>query len=141
MYVRIQLALEIHLDGRTWVAGCEALDLTTQAPAKQGALRGIKEAIELWFETYIDRNVLAQALQESGFTRETRRESTPDDAFNIVTTEPDSIETDNNSQDYSDAATLNTVHFATKRKRGQEYLEGFVPAMLVGDSGLHYAYV
>lgn len=141
MYVRIQLALETHLDGRTWVARCAALDLTTQAPTKSDALRGIREAIELWFETCIDRNVLDQALQESGFIRGNRRESIPEDALNIVATERDSIETDNSYQDDSDAATLSTAQFTMKRKRGQEYLEGFIPSILVGDSNLHYASV
>jgi hypothetical protein len=41
----------------------------TQAENEQSALASLREAVELWFESCIARNVLDQALTEAGFYR------------------------------------------------------------------------
>lgn len=39
----------------------------TQADTKSNAIASLKQAVELWFESCIARNVLDQALHEAGF--------------------------------------------------------------------------
>jgi predicted RNase H-like HicB family nuclease len=56
-------------EGDHWLAWCVPLDVTTQAGSKAAALHSLKEAVELWFESCIDRGVLEQALEEAGFQR------------------------------------------------------------------------
>ena len=70
-----QISLSIKLDavlqddGGVWVAICPALDVATQAESSNAALSALTEAVEAWFESCLDRNVLDQALRECGFTR------------------------------------------------------------------------
>jgi predicted RNase H-like HicB family nuclease len=56
-------------EGAHWLAWCVPLDVTTQADSKAAALLSLKQAVELWFESCIDRGVLEQALEEAGFQR------------------------------------------------------------------------
>lgn len=51
-------------DGQEWLAWCPAIDVITQARTKKQALESLREAVELWFESCIERNVLAKALHE-----------------------------------------------------------------------------
>ena len=57
-----------HRDGRQWLAWCPDIDVMTQASSRKQALESLKEAVELWFESSIDRGVLGAALREVGFT-------------------------------------------------------------------------
>jgi hypothetical protein len=41
----------------------------TQAETEQRAIDSLREAVELWFESCISRNVLDDALIEAGFNR------------------------------------------------------------------------
>ena len=40
----------------------------TQGPTRKGSLESLREAVELWFESCIERGVLDAALKEVGFT-------------------------------------------------------------------------
>ena len=55
------------VDADIWSAGCPSLDLYSQGATREEASRCLHEAIELWFESCIERGVLHQALQELGF--------------------------------------------------------------------------
>ena len=54
-------------DGQQWVVWCPAIDVMTQAGTKEAALESLSEAVELWFESCIERGVLDAALKEVGF--------------------------------------------------------------------------
>ena len=63
----IKLEAATHRKGHVWLAWCFPIDVITQADTKQAALRSLKEAVELWFESCIARNVLEEDLLEAGF--------------------------------------------------------------------------
>lgn len=65
----VKLEARTRHDGRVWLAWCPPLDVMTQAESEQRALASLREAVELWFESCIARNVLDQALTEAGFHR------------------------------------------------------------------------
>ncbi len=80
----VRLSLRMKEDGRDWLVWCPILDVATQARTKRKALEGLREAVELWFESCISRGVLDQALQEAGFATRSG-DQIPPDANNCVT--------------------------------------------------------
>jgi hypothetical protein len=52
----------------------------TQAENKEAAFRSLKEAVELWFESCVERGVLEEALAEVGFHPIKPGESVPENA-------------------------------------------------------------
>ena len=50
-------------DDRDWVVWCPAIDVMTQARTKKAALESLREAVELWFESCIERGVLVTCPQ------------------------------------------------------------------------------
>ena len=62
-----KLEIRLSQDGRDWLAWCPSIDVMTQASTKNKALEAIKEAVEDWFESCIERGVLEEALREAGF--------------------------------------------------------------------------
>ena len=54
-------------DGNDWVACCAPLDLYTQSDSKDSAMVLLHEAVSLWFESCMERNVWPAALEEVGF--------------------------------------------------------------------------
>lgn len=76
------IALEVHLQAyvrrdtpRRWVATCPMVGVSSQGKNTDDAKRCLQEAVELWFESCIERGVLDQALREANF-----RPSPPDRA-------------------------------------------------------------
>src|ERR1700691_5624095 len=67
--LRVKLQACTRQNGEAWLAWCPPLDVMTQAEKEQRALASLREAVELWFESCIARNVLDQALTEAGFHR------------------------------------------------------------------------
>ena len=67
--INVNLHVALHLDGDTWVGYCPILDLASQGDTEESALVAVKEVIELWFESCLERGVLGKALEESGFQR------------------------------------------------------------------------
>jgi predicted RNase H-like HicB family nuclease len=65
--VRLEIATK--RDGGEWVAWCPPLDVFSQGRSKRDAIASLKEAVELWFESCIQRGVLDKALREVGFKR------------------------------------------------------------------------
>ena len=127
MHVEVKLAVQVWLVGRDWVARCPVIDVATQARTKAAALKCLREAIQLWFESCIGRGVLDQALRESGF-RKLEQNQTDLHADNIVMTRPvKKSERDRGSNNRE------TIKFRVSRVRGVEYLEGFIPEWIAGD--------
>src|SRR5436305_1177539 len=50
---------------RSWSAICPILDVASQGASSGEAKRSLEEAVELWFESCIERGVLDQALSEA----------------------------------------------------------------------------
>jgi predicted RNase H-like HicB family nuclease len=50
-----------------WVAVCPALGVASQGIDAEDAKRSVREAVELWFESCVERGVLDQALREANF--------------------------------------------------------------------------
>ena len=69
----VRLDAWLRRDGRQWLAWCPGIDVMTQAGTRKKVLESLREAVELWFESCIERNVLGAALKEAGF------EEVPDD--------------------------------------------------------------
>lgn len=65
--LKVRLEVTLAQDGDRWVAGCEPLDLYSQGSTSQGAVQSLREAISGWFESCLERRVLAKALEEVGF--------------------------------------------------------------------------
>jgi predicted RNase H-like HicB family nuclease len=104
------IALEINLQAyvrrekaRRWIATCPHIGVVTQGDSSSDAKRCLQEAVELWFESCIERGVLDQALREANFrpsvsslsrkgaprvSRTTRNASVLGEAFGVHLTVP-----------------------------------------------------
>jgi predicted RNase H-like HicB family nuclease len=79
----IQLEIATKQEGDTWIAWCLPLDVASQAKTRVQSIASLKEAVELWFESCIERGVLEQALLEAGFKRAKDTESIPSRASTV----------------------------------------------------------
>lgn len=68
------ITLEINLKAyvrretaQRWIATCPHIGVVTQGGSSSDAKRCLQEAVELWFESCIERGVLDQALREANF--------------------------------------------------------------------------
>ncbi|HXH39517.1 MAG TPA: type II toxin-antitoxin system HicB family antitoxin [Thermoanaerobaculia bacterium] len=50
-----------------WIAVCPSIGVASQGGSADEARRCLDEAVELWFESCIERGTLERALQESNF--------------------------------------------------------------------------
>lgn len=50
-----------------WIASCPQIGVVSQGRTGREARKSLQEAVELWFESCIERGVLDQALRESSF--------------------------------------------------------------------------
>lgn len=85
----VRLESAVSHQGQDWIAVCLPLVVMTQAETKEKALKSLKEAVELWFESCIERGVLDEALTEAGFIRKNPNDPIPSNATNIVEVKPD----------------------------------------------------
>lgn len=68
------VALQVNLrafsrreNARRWIATCPAVGVVTQGKSDADVRRCLQEAVELWFESCVERGVLDQALREANF--------------------------------------------------------------------------
>jgi predicted RNase H-like HicB family nuclease len=68
------ITLDVHLQAyvrrdtpRRWVATCPVVGVVSQGKSADDARRCLQEAVELWFESCVERGVLDQALREANF--------------------------------------------------------------------------
>lgn len=54
-------------EGKTWVAYCRELDVSSCGATTAEALRNVQEAIELFFESCVERGTIEAALSELGW--------------------------------------------------------------------------
>jgi len=52
---------------RRWIAGCPSLNVYSQGTSEDKARQSLRTAIELWFESCLERGTLQAAMQELGF--------------------------------------------------------------------------
>jgi predicted RNase H-like HicB family nuclease len=83
--VAISLKLMCHVreDKDIWVAGCPSLSVFSQGSSKDDAMRCLKEALELWIESCIERDTLDGALRDCGFRIARWDEPVPNDVEKI----------------------------------------------------------
>jgi len=67
IHLEVQLKGVVRREGKRWIAGCPSLNVYSQGRTREDARRCIKEAVELWFESCLERGTLGAALQEVGF--------------------------------------------------------------------------
>lgn len=65
--VSVRLRCFVRQEGDCWESGCPALDVYSQADDREGAKEALKEAVELWIDSCLERNTLHQALTELGW--------------------------------------------------------------------------
>lgn len=120
---RVRLRAWFRRDGQQWIVWCPALDVMTQSRTKKGALESLREAIELWFESCIEREVLNGALKELGFAKAAHSDAVPADADQIKVIEyipqqlPDSEK----------------PSFSVARGKGADCIEGIIPAHIAAE--------
>lgn len=52
---------------KRWVAVCPAVGVASQGESASDAKASLKEAVQMWFESCIERGTLERALQETNF--------------------------------------------------------------------------
>lgn len=105
---------------REWVVWCPGIDVMTQARTKKKALESIREAVELWFESCIERGVLDKALNEAGFNKVPANEETPEDV--------DCVDVIRRPATQFSAGT--SISFSLGHHEGSDYIEGIIPACI-----------
>ena len=64
----VNLQAFVRRDGpRRWIASCPKVGVVSQGASADDAKRCLQEAVELWFESCVERGVLDQALREANF--------------------------------------------------------------------------
>lgn len=64
----VELRAFARLDTETrWIAVCPSIGVASQGRDADDARRCLDEAVQLWFESCIERGTLERALQESNF--------------------------------------------------------------------------
>lgn len=106
-------------EGRDWLVWCPSIDVMTQARTKKKAYESLREAVQLWFESCIERGVLDIALRETGFEKVPAGvEVSPGTNFVCVQRRP--------------IAKLGEpeLQFSLGHQKGANYIEGVIPAHL-----------
>ncbi len=105
-------------DGRDWIVWCPAVDVMTQSRTRKRALESLREAIELWFESCIQRGVFAAALKEVGFSKVPSDEETPEGVD--VVRQPAHLH----------ITTKEPISFSLGHHKGSDYIDGTIPAYI-----------
>ena len=66
--ISLKLLCRVHQESdKRWVAGCPRLDVYSQGATREEAKRALKEAVELFVESCLERDTLAEVLRDCGF--------------------------------------------------------------------------
>jgi len=65
--LQVRLRAFTKRQSRKWFAACPSLNVNSQGTNQEDARRSLQEAVELWFESCIERGTLEKAIQEVGF--------------------------------------------------------------------------
>lgn len=69
---------------RRWTAICPSLGVASQGESADNAKASLREAVELWFESCVERGVLDQAMRESNFRALPSGEMPPRDSEHVL---------------------------------------------------------
>lgn len=84
--ITLSMPTETHLEkGVGYIARCIPLDVSSQGDTEDQARKNLVEAVWLFLESCIEREVLFQVLSECGVTVESKSASPPDDDTPIIT--------------------------------------------------------
>ena len=123
----VRLKAWLRCDGSAWIAWCRAIDVLSQAETKQGALEAVREAVELWFESCVERGVLAEALREVGFVKASPGDTFPGGADSVTIRNTTALDT---------VANRHGLAFKVGKGRERDCIEALIPAhLLEGDLG------
>ena len=75
-------------DEDAFIAWCPGLGVLSQAETQQGAMEALREAVELWFESCVERGSLAEALQEVGIIGPSHGEPMPATSGSLTICQP-----------------------------------------------------
>lgn len=122
---KVRLEAVLRLDGRQWLAWCPSIDVMTQAETKKKALASLQEAVELWFESCIERDVLDKALTEAGFYKAKASVSLPEtpNTVSVLKSKP-------TATDSPGSADADTFSFSEDHKGSSEFIEVSIPAYI-----------
>jgi predicted RNase H-like HicB family nuclease len=65
--IKVKLRCFARFDGERWISRCPSLDLYSQGGTEEEATASLKEAVELWMESCLERETLPRALRELGW--------------------------------------------------------------------------
>jgi predicted RNase H-like HicB family nuclease len=129
--ITVKLEARTRQDGCVWLAWCPPLDVMTQAENEQRALTSLREAVELWFESCIARNVLDKALTEAGFLRRQPGDDVPSNASFVKVT---------GEQHQSRAAcAVDASHAFTRERDIEVSIPAYIAAQCISSGDPHVA--
>lgn len=114
----VKLDAWLRRDGREWLAWCPSIDVTTQAGTRKKVLESLREAVQLWFESCIERNVLDSALREAGFEEVSEDEELLEGS-NVI-----------KIQRLTPDMPAPELRFSLDHRKGNSFIEGVIPAYL-----------
>ena len=120
---KVRLRAWFRRDGQQWIVWCPALDVMTQSRTRKRALESLREAVELWFESCTEREVLDGALNELGFAKAAHSEALSPDADQIKIIE-------DTTQQFAGGEKPS---FSVARDRGADCIEGIIPAHIAAE--------
>ncbi len=67
--ISVDMPMEMHKEGRYYVASCPVLDVMSQGTTRKKAKENLTEAIGLFFMSCMQRGTLDKALKECGLKK------------------------------------------------------------------------
>ncbi|MBX7152533.1 hypothetical protein K1X84_12895 [bacterium] len=68
IFIRLPYTLKMR-EKKWYLASCEAIDVHSQGETKEKAIKNLREAVEGFLISCLERNVLDEVLKQSGFNR------------------------------------------------------------------------
>lgn len=99
-----------------WVSICPRLGVASQATTAAEAKQALREAVELWFESCVERGVLDQALREAGLRPLAAGEEAPPDSEVVLVSSRHESESDILGDEFN-------VHFEIPAYQAAHFLD------------------
>lgn len=111
-------------DDGTCIAWCPGINVLSQADTADGAKEALREAVELWFESCVERGLLAEALQEVGIIGPSHDEPMPATSGSITICQPAPV---------GSGAKRRGLSVTLGADQGTDCIEARIPAPLLAD--------
>lgn len=97
--VKVKLLCFAHRDKRNrWITECHRLRIASQGKTLEAAKESLREAIQLWFESCLERDTLDEAMRELGFEHASAEEVAAADEGVLIVGAPAAPETGDSFQ-------------------------------------------